>query len=659
MHPSSIDASFRTWLLAGTYAIGAIVTALAYWVGLAGPFMLDDPENFVQLARYAAGEVTALGPIVSNGSGPLGRPLSMASFVASVWAGGFDPWVIKVGNLALHVSTGALVTLFAFLVLRRDPRLAARADLLAVLVGLVWLAMPLHVSTVLYAVQRMSQLSALLMLVGLIGYVLLRERLDRAGTSTPAATLGLGVWLLVMTAVSGHAKENGLLLPVLCGVVELTMFPQRTGARRGAWLLLGTGALLAIAAASIVLWSRPELLLSGYTIRPFTLVERLLTQPRVLWDYVGAMLVPFTPGLGLIQDDVAPSRDLIEPWTTLPAIGAWLLVVAGSLWLLRREPLIPCGVLFFLGGHLMESTILPLELYFEHRNYLPSVGILIALIGIVAAIGRRLPAPSPTFRRLGPILLLAYLGIMWFGLHGRAQVWSDAELLAAQAELYRPNALRTQTLLLGRALAWDDHDEALRLLDRYDELSTMGDRATTNLWRLQIACASGKPTRDEIWSETERLLPARPGPFALKAAIGLAERVEAGDCADGMNQRLRDLYRRWVERLDLPPTAHAAWRLRFLIARLAASDEDWQEAVDLATRAWEDSGWNSGVGVLVVQLAHTIGDARFAVEALDRLAATAPRWDLKLAEAIEQFRAYQAEEAAQPATGAGTRRTPG
>jgi hypothetical protein len=75
-------------------------------------------------------------------------------------------------------------------------------------------------------------------------------------------------------------------------------------------------------------------------------------------------------------------------------------------------------------------------------------------------------------------------------------------------------------------------------------------------------------------------------------------------------------------------------------ARLAASRGDFAVAIPLAMRAWEDSGWNHGVGVLAVQLANSVEDERFARAALVLLSKTAPQWDVQVAAAIEAFRAH-------------------
>ncbi len=53
----------------------------------------------------------------------------------------------------------------------------------------------------------------------------------------------------------------------------------------------------------------------------------------------------------------------------------------------RRYPLLLLAVLFFLVGHSMESTLIPLEMVYEHRNYLPGMLVCLALAAVIVLPG--------------------------------------------------------------------------------------------------------------------------------------------------------------------------------------------------------------------------------------------------------------------------------
>src|SRR5690606_21514598 len=94
------------------------------------------------------------------------------------------------------------------------------------------------------------------------------------------------------------AKENGALLPLLCGVVEFTCFrnSRRVAAARA--FALFYVALPMLGAAGLALF-RPGFFLDGYIARDFTLVERLLSQGRALSDYAYKLVIPNPPQMGV------------------------------------------------------------------------------------------------------------------------------------------------------------------------------------------------------------------------------------------------------------------------------------------------------------------------------------------------------------------------
>ncbi len=156
---------------------------LAYSTGFGGPFLFDD---FVALSANALLQIDGTvfdawrSASLSSGSGPLRRPIAMFTFALNhVALGGLSPFALKLVNGLIHAAIGALIYLLAsalFAQLRPGAD-RTQARWLGLLTAAIWLLHPLHVSTVLYAVQRMAQLAALFMVAGLLVFV----RYRRAG----------------------------------------------------------------------------------------------------------------------------------------------------------------------------------------------------------------------------------------------------------------------------------------------------------------------------------------------------------------------------------------------------------------------------------------------------------------------------------------------
>lgn len=424
-----------------------VVVAMLYLPGLDGPFIGDDDANIISqpMVRLDTLQPDALlAAAMSNESGPTGRVLPALSFALNYYFSGqrFDPVAFKATNLAIHVLNVLLVWLLARRVLaagglRNDPWL----PLAALFAAAVWAVHPLQLTSVLYVVQRMNALSATGVLLGLLVWMVGRERL-RLGQSGALRLMcsglvgGFGLGLL--------SKENALVLPGLLLALELTVFAGATASASGRRRLLAFHAVAigvpAIAGAWLLTVTY-EGFASGFALRDFTMSERLATQTRVLWWYVGQWFAPDPAQLSLHHDDWQVSESLLRPISTLWSLvgGALALALAGAAWKHTRWPAF--GIAFFLAGHALEAGPIPLELVYEHRNYLPSAGLAIAMAGMalqaLASRGRS--------RLVATVGGVAVVGLLVLATHTRVLLWGNApRLIAVTADLH-PKSIRAQS----------------------------------------------------------------------------------------------------------------------------------------------------------------------------------------------------------------------
>lgn len=429
-----------------------LVTAALYFPGLSGPLLFDDGpalSNNPYLRIDGSEFEHWRAATFSSQSGPLQRPVAMFSFAVNrVFAGDLSVIQLKSVNLFIHLCCGALVFMLARMVLARaTPGVAfAAQQTIALMVAALWLLSPLHVSAVLYAVQRMAQLAALFSLLGLCLFMYRRSQWAEKGAST-GELIATALWLLLITLLAALSKENGLLLLWLLPVMEVTLFRGRWGGHSNRVVLcLGwLGVLVPLVFLVTITLAFPEQISQRYTVREFTLQERLLTQLRLLWQYLGWLLVPDINAMGFQHDDIALSRSWLQPWTTLLAALAWLLLL-GLSWLLRGSlPLLGFALLFYLTGHMMESSVWPLEMVYEHRSYLPSVGVyILAAYGVYVGISRQ-TLMRPAFPVLGLLVIMATL------LFFRVQVWSDPLRLTTVNVQNHPESSRSHYFV---AEAW-------------------------------------------------------------------------------------------------------------------------------------------------------------------------------------------------------------
>jgi len=461
--------------------------AWVYWPGIAGPELLDDRSSVMVLDELGERPELAWDYILGDRSGPLGRTVSMASFVAEKLY--LDDGIAgnKRVNILLHLANGALVIWLLALLLRHIG--APRHRGLAVALGALWLLHPLFVSTVLYAVQRMAMLSTFFMLLTALSYVRWRVGLD-AGRGGVLRFLPVPLFF----CLGMLAKENTVVIVPIVLLLEVLWFRCRDAAgeviswlSKMSWGLIiagGVGGLLVLVASM-------DYLVGRHSRRPYTLDERLLTQPRVLWDYVAQWFYPQTGRMGLYHDDVVWSRAVTEPATTLYALVAWALVLVAGALLLKapRGRLLVFCIAWFLVGHGVESSVWPLELYFEHRNYFPAIGFALLAGVLYTEVARRWPQVSAP--------LLAWLSCWALGLalltSSLVHVWSSRPLLILHHLEGHPESSRANIDMAVQMARLGSAADAHRYSARAFETSFIereGDRAVRDL---ALSCIAGAP----------------------------------------------------------------------------------------------------------------------------------------------------------------------
>lgn len=386
MRPFSFLMNPRRAFPALAFALVLALTWFVYAPGLAGGFLFDDFVNLPALGAYGPiDNWTAFWQYVTSGvADPTGRPLALLSFLIDARDWPADTWSFKRTSVALHLINGGLLALLLTCLGRVLPSdtgketAIAHSDWAAVLGAALWTLHPLFVSTTLYVVQREAMLPATFILLGLLGYIWGRQRAVEGSRS--------GIWLaaasvVVCTALAVLSKANGVLLPLLTWVIEAFLLaPRRPITHPATTRRFHAVQHIVLVAPSLLLaawlaFTAVNGFLGGFADahRPWTLAERLLTEARIVVEYLGLLWIPQPYSRGLFNDGYVVSTGLLSPPSTVICIIfiAGLLVFAFAQ--RKKYPALAAAIAFFFAGHLMESSVIALELYFEHRNYVPAM----------------------------------------------------------------------------------------------------------------------------------------------------------------------------------------------------------------------------------------------------------------------------------------------
>lgn len=552
-----------------------------YALGVNGTYYFDDFRPFSGLASVTDSK-SAIYYIFSDTSGPLGRPLSMLSFLLNRTDWPDSPAGFFRINILIHLVNGVLVAGAAGALFRLLGTTSRKAAWMAVFAAAFWLVLPLHVSTSLIAVQRMASLSALFVFAGVWLYL---QGLFVQGRRFNAGVI-LQVAGLAMTIPAILAKESGALLPVLVFVLEVTALRGVASVARWRYLrvlLSGMTLVLIIGYLGSTLLHAAE----GYSDRNFNMLQRLMTEPQILWEYLRLAFLPTPFAFSPFHDNYPPVLSLDSG--AAMAIVAWLVTVILAIIWRRRFPLFCFAVFWFLAAHLLESTVIRLELYFEHRNYFAMFGPCVAVAWVLGNASDKYRRPALLAAGAYLLLLAGVLGLV-------TNLWGDPRQAAIAWFTSQSGSVRASEHLTLMLLQENKLPEALMVTET--QVKNCPTCAASVIQATLLSCVSKDEakTRDYI-QRAEQLLPLVRDPRGVSSALAaLQVQLDNKQCAFLSYAELTAL-----NKLLLKDDGVRSNYLPVLVnlQKLAFAEGREQEARDYIAQAWQAKP-DPGIGEVMV-----------------------------------------------------------
>ena len=461
-----------------------------YLPGNTGAFYYDDLRPLGAL-KEVTDVKSALIYIFSETSGPLGRSLSMVSFLFNVsdWpstASTGNTTAFFTFNIILHVLNGLIVFGLSYFIASLYRGTNRNNYWLALGTCAFWLVLPMHVSTSLIVIQRMAGLSAFFVFSGLLLYVYGLHKQNQWNQASQQFKNSDGLTfqllgLVLFTFFAMFSKENGVLLPVFVLVLETTLLVNVVGIQyrrklritaciAGLLLLLTYLTYKAISTGNVI---------SG---RDFTLVERLVTQPQVLLDYLKLSFIPNVTAFTPFHDNYKHVTHLFDSPKAMLAIILLGLSFISALFYRRKYPLFSFAVFWFLVAHLIESSVIALELYFEHRNYVALFGVCLAIVFALAKVPLR-------YKKMMLTSIVIYWLLLAFVLSMTTQLWGNPQQAAKIWQTAQPNSIRAADNLSAIYLKEKNIIEAQKLWANQVEISP--DSVNSQVQALLFSCYAG------------------------------------------------------------------------------------------------------------------------------------------------------------------------
>lgn len=445
--------------------------------------------------------------------GDLFRPLA-STLLAAQWplADG-APLSYRIISITLSAATSIGVLGLLLILLPTTP---------AVLAALLFAVHPVHVEAIAVAVNQGELLVGLISALALWGYIVARRR----------GPLGWQHrWGLFAAALAGGLiKENAAILPFMLLAAEGTILADTPrGSRwRDRWREAWRPQVMMWLALAVVLVLRYRVhageMRATFTaegIDGLSMTERAYTVfAGVVPEWLRLLLWPAT-----LQADYSPRE--IMPLTSFTGDVLLGLLLAGLILALairtaRRAPVVSFGAwwtILALGP--VSNILVPTGIVLAERTlYLPSVGAMIAVGGLLMV---ALRAPTPRWRPyavIGLTVLVAGLGVSRS--RSRFTVWRTPITLWRQTVIDAPDSYRARFALgyLMTQMGWNERGEvfmrdAIELYDRATgQVFTVADRL-----RHSGRCAEALPYYRRAL-EVEEFAPGRASYIACLAYLG-------------------------------------------------------------------------------------------------------------------------------------------
>ena len=307
------------------------------------------------------------------------RPLPNLTLALNYYFNQDRPLGYHVFNFGILLLTAFGIWVALAILIKRQGY--EHAGLAALLVALVWVVHPANTQAVTYVVQRYASMAGMFS----VWCIALME-IGR-GSGKRRVFLALSIMSGIFALAS---KETAFTLPALALLYKLYFFDEfRPGwvRRNGAAIGLLCGFYLLALALEI----RPVMfdkITADYAVKPFTMKDRMLTEPRVVLWYLQLIVFPLPKSLS-IWHDFSLSKSFFHPWTTFASAFIILILLGLAVIKARKWRLFSFAVLWYLGALLVEALPLPIDLVHEHRLYVASLGLLGPLIAWLVIKGGR------------------------------------------------------------------------------------------------------------------------------------------------------------------------------------------------------------------------------------------------------------------------------
>lgn len=390
------------------------------------------------------------------------RPLSLFSFALNYHLSGLDVFGYHLVNLLIHIITGFFVFLLIKLILNfnnyENYKIDKHKNWFALLSALIFVVHPIQTQAIIYIVQRMTSMAAMFYIISVYLYALGRIKHIQNGRIFKAIPFYSSA--LVFGVFGVMTKQSAATFPFAFLLFEFCFIRSKENKIFKKYILLSLSALILIYA--VFLFLNGEILAYALHGAEMSSMDYLINQIVVIVKYLQLVLLPVNQCAD--YGNISNGFPFIRTFWRFDVVGCFLLLIGlftSAVYLFKKNRAFSFGIFWFFLTLSVESSIIPIaDPMFEHRMYLPMVGMVVLFMNSVFMIGLKLKT-SRLYSFIALIILI--LGILSYS---RNEIWKNDLTLWTDVIEKAPNNARAWYNLGVFAKNLKRNEEAIKYFDR-------------------------------------------------------------------------------------------------------------------------------------------------------------------------------------------------
>ncbi len=385
-----------------------LLILIAYSNVIKGEFVFDD-YTIIDNGQFIINEegFLSIKGIISNlFSGA--RPLTAFTFWLNYLISGPIEVTFHLTNIIIHIFT--FISIFFFVKILLKDAAFPSPEIIACLIAATWALHPLQTEAVSYIVQRSEALASLFYILTLISFL---KSVDNKGNKASYW------WFVGILCFFLGWLSKPIIITVPIVFLLYVLYFRKGNQFKKALYVFSPLILFALVGGILLVLNISHAKSVGFSIKGLGIKEYLITQMRVMWSYLRLIFIP----IGQNADrDFPVFKNLSDPQVLISMFALFILIFIAIYTGIKNKfspygRLFSFGILWFFIILAPTSSIIPLkDVIFEHRLYLPMLGIIISSVVVLY----KLAGEKRTIATVSVVVLL-----LSFATYKRNFVWQN------------------------------------------------------------------------------------------------------------------------------------------------------------------------------------------------------------------------------------------